>query len=624
MRVTLTVLAGPHQGRVFTFSGHDTFLVGRSKHAHFKLSDDDPYLSRIHFMVEVNPPWCRLVDLGSRNRTRVNGQPVDRAELKSGDVIRAGQTIFKVAVEEADELPRLEDSLASRSVAPLPSVVRDLAPLPSPPRPPGERDPAATPAAIDLGPDWCRVCYQPSRHHGPWTTAGGQPIPLCADCRQAIDARPQPIAGYLLARQLGQGGMGIVWQALRLADATVYALKMISPVVAARQDELERFHREVRILAALNHPHIVGLRDSGECDGKLYFAMDYVRGSDARRLVKEGGPLAVCRAVGLISQVLQALEYAHGKGFVHRDLKPSNVFLVEGAVKLIDFGLAVDLAAGQPSAAELPAGTVSYLAPEQAMGGPVDARTDVYALGTLAYELLTGVNPGQGAYRPVDELAPGVTAALEIVLAKARAREPAQRYATVEAFCEAWTAVVPTQPASQAAPLWRRTLSWLQTGLRTAVSRYWPVWLALILLLGLAYPAPIFRLGLLLALALMAVLLTDWYSLWLGRRSGDPLLPAYGPLIGLLLAVALWLPPTTVLAAGDISAGGPLFLDYVFILVIHLAVALAFGSLALLALGLGMAAGRRLGLRGAGRMVLGLGLAGVPLALHALFYLANF
>src|SRR5262245_40432269 len=136
MRVTLTVLAGPHQGRVFTFSGHDTFLVGRSKHAHFQLPDDDPYLSRIHFMVEVNPPQCRLVDMGSRNRTRVNGQEADKVDLKSGDVIRAGRTILKVAMEDSEE--RSADSIVVESL-----LSRST---PSGREHEGERTPIAVPA----------------------------------------------------------------------------------------------------------------------------------------------------------------------------------------------------------------------------------------------------------------------------------------------------------------------------------------------------------------------------------------------------------------------------------------------------------------------------------------------
>jgi serine/threonine-protein kinase len=445
MRVTLTVLAGPSQGRVFTFSGHDTFLVGRSKHAHFQLPDDDPYLSRIHFMVEVNPPQCRLVDMGSRNRTRVNGQPVDKIDLKTGDVIRAGQTILKVSMEESAELSAasvLSESLASQSLA-SPEL-----------SPPPQSEPAITRPEVVVGPDWCRVCYQPAQHHGPWTTSNGQPIPLCTSCRKEIEGQPQPVAGYLLGRQLGQGGMGIVWQALRLGDAAVYALKMISPAVAARKEDLDRFLREVGILGELSHPHIVSLRDSGECDGKLFFAMDYVRGSDARRLVKEGGPLAVARAVGLICLILQGLEYAHGKGFVHRDLKPSNVLVArEGGREtalLADFGLARVYQDSRLSGLTMTGdmgGTVAYMAPEQITNfRQAKPPADLYAAAATLYTLLTA----RYAYRlpkqserallvilqkepiPIRERRPDLPAELAALIQRGLAKDPEDRFTNAQ------------------------------------------------------------------------------------------------------------------------------------------------------------------------------------------------
>src|SRR5438045_6617172 len=105
MRITLTVTAGPHQGRTFTFAGHDMFLVGRSRRAHFRLPAKDRYFSRVHFLVEVNPPQCRLMDMGSRNGTYVNGQRVQQAALHDGDQIRAGKTVLRVSVNEAPTDP---------------------------------------------------------------------------------------------------------------------------------------------------------------------------------------------------------------------------------------------------------------------------------------------------------------------------------------------------------------------------------------------------------------------------------------------------------------------------------------------------------------------------------------
>ena len=441
MRVTLTVLAGPHQGRVFAFSGHDTFMVGRSKHAHFQLPEDDPYLSRIHFMVEVNPPHCRLVDMGSRNSTRVNGNKVDKADLKPGDVIRAGQTILRVSLEDSVEQEAasvLVESLISQSVeAPKLAVA----------------EPASTLPDVEVGPDWCRVCYQPSEHHGPWTSQGGQPIPLCGACRKEIDGRPQPVNGYLLVHQLGQGGMGVVWQALRLHDALIYALKMIRPTVTARSDELDRFLREVRILSELRHPHIVSLRDSGECDGQLYFAMDYVRGSDGRRLIKEHGPLELPRAVKLICQVLQALEYAHGKGFVHRDLKPSNVLLAQDGAQetalLADFGLARVYQDSRLSGLTMTGdlgGTVAYMAPEQIINfRQTKPAADQYAAAATLYSLLTARHvyrlPKQSERAllvilqkepiPIRERRADVPEELAAAIHRALAKDPADRFTDV-------------------------------------------------------------------------------------------------------------------------------------------------------------------------------------------------
>src|SRR5882724_12737450 len=105
MRVTLTVIGGPHTGQAFSFSGHDTFLVGRSKRAHFRLPAKDRYFSRVHFLVEVNPPQCRLMDMGSRNGTHVNGQRVDLIDLSDGDVIKAGHTTFRLTIAAAEDVP---------------------------------------------------------------------------------------------------------------------------------------------------------------------------------------------------------------------------------------------------------------------------------------------------------------------------------------------------------------------------------------------------------------------------------------------------------------------------------------------------------------------------------------
>jgi len=135
-------------------------------------------------------------------------------------------------------------------------------------------------------------------------------VPLCAGCRQRINGQPQPIPGYQIVREVGQGGMGVVHLALHVADGAVVALKTIKPTADVNQSAIDRFLREGSILRDLDHPRIVAFRDQGDANGLLFFAMDFVTGADAGRLLKQQGPWSIPRAV--------ALEYAHGRGFVHR------------------------------------------------------------------------------------------------------------------------------------------------------------------------------------------------------------------------------------------------------------------------------------------------------------------
>jgi serine/threonine-protein kinase len=220
MRVLIAVIAGPHQGRVFTFAGHDVFLVGRSRRAHFRLPERDEYFSRIHFLVEVNPPRCQLIDMKSTNGTYVNGQRVRVADLKHGDRIQGGQTVLQVSLEGADSEPatrRVPPDLPAASPVPVPPVSRPELPPTAPP---------AT-AVAEAG---CPVCTAVA---GAAPSVSSEAIPgewpLCPACREQIVEQPQPIPGYQLVRELGRGGMGVVYLALRDADGTVVALKTIRP-----------------------------------------------------------------------------------------------------------------------------------------------------------------------------------------------------------------------------------------------------------------------------------------------------------------------------------------------------------------------------------------------------------
>ncbi len=378
LQVTLTVTGGPHAGRAFHFEEHDSFLVGREKDAHFRLPRKDEYLSRHHFLVELNPPACRLIDLESTNGTYLNGRRVELAELRDGDQIRAGTTVLSIAVTEVEDVGKT----AGPGPEPLPAV----APEPARAR--------AVPAAA-AGParGTCRACTAPV--DGP----GHDESHLCGECRELADRRPQPIDGYRIVRELGQGGMGVVYLALRREDGTPVALKTILPAMAASQVQVARFLREARILCSLDHPRIVAFRDMGEVGGRLYFAMDYVRGTDAAKLLEHGGgPLPTPRAVGLVLPMLDALEYAHSRDLVHRDVKPSNLLVIpdEGRdlVKLADFGLARTYRASRLSGLTLPGeigGTLAYVAPEQITRfRESEPAVDQYAAAATLYHLLTG------------------------------------------------------------------------------------------------------------------------------------------------------------------------------------------------------------------------------------------
>ncbi len=465
MRITLTVTGGPHEGKVFTFDGHDTFIVGRSKRAHVQLPSKDKYFSRVHFLVEMNPPQCRLLDLGSRNGTYVNGERVSATDLRDGDRIKAGHTHLQVAVV-ADPEP------AEAAVAPAAEVAAVETTFPhaatTPEREPAdegveallEPSPGSTSGTtlealeVPLG-EPCRLCGASLPPGGP---AGPAPS-LCPACEREIAAQPQPIPGYRIARQLGRGGMGVVWLALKPADGTRVALKTITPAVSGSDDVVRRFLREADILRNLQHPNIVAFHEMGEIADRLYFAMEYVPGIDAGRILGRTGPLPVARAVGWVCQALEALAYAHGKGFVHRDLKPANLLVGEEGgretVKLADFGLARVYQASKLSGLTMTkeiGGTVAFMPPEQIVNfREAKPPADQYGAAATLYNLLTGKYVYDLPRSAMEALAimlqeepvrienrrGDLPAGLADAIHRALAREPAERYADAEAMRQA-------------------------------------------------------------------------------------------------------------------------------------------------------------------------------------------
>ena len=258
------------------------------------------------------------------------------------------------------------------------------------------------------------------------------------------------IAGrYELQELVGSGGMSNVFRAYdRLLERSV-AIKILHEQLGRDEDYVERFRREARSVAQLSHPNIVTVIDRGEEDGRQYIVFEYIEGENLKALVANGA-LPVDEALHYGLQVGQALDFAHKRGLVHRDVKPQNVLLNEdGQAKVTDFGIARSLDVQGVTQTGTVLGTSDYIAPEQARGDKVDQKTDIYSLGTVLYELLTGEVPYEGdnfvvvAMRHVNDPVPSVLARrpdapirLDLAIQRAMAKDPADRFESMERFVE--------------------------------------------------------------------------------------------------------------------------------------------------------------------------------------------
>jgi streptogramin lyase len=279
-----------------------------------------------------------------------------------------------------------------------------------------------------------------------------------------LDAELEPgdeIAGYRITGMAGRGGMGVVYRAEQLDLQRPVALKLIATPLARDEAFRERFVRESRAAAAIDHPNVIPVYSAGEDDGRLYLAMRFVDGEDLRTLVGREGPMEPARAAAVIAQVANALDAAHARGLIHRDIKPANVLLDRDHAYLTDFGLTKRLTGETTmTGSGRWVGTLGYIAPEQIRGEGVDARADVYALGCLLFYILTGVAPYR---RDSDEatlyahlndpppdaaaLEPDVPVALAAVVERALAKDPDDRYLSAGDLGRAALAAVGDGPA---------------------------------------------------------------------------------------------------------------------------------------------------------------------------------
>ena len=251
---------------------------------------------------------------------------------------------------------------------------------------------------------------------------------------------------YRIIKQIGRGGMADVYLAKDLIlDGEEVAVKVLRTNYQTDPIAVARFQREARAMADLDHPHIVRITDIGEEDGQQYLAMEYVAGLDLKRYIKEHYPLSNEEAVRIMGQILLAMRLAHTRGIVHRDLKPQNILLTpDGTAKVTDFGIAVAFAETSLTQTNSMLGSVHYLSPEQARGSKATVQSDIYAMGIIFYEMLTGHIPYDGDsavtialqhfQKPLPSVIdenPSVPQALENVVIKATAKKLTDRYQSV-------------------------------------------------------------------------------------------------------------------------------------------------------------------------------------------------
>ena len=316
-------------------------------------------------------------------------------------------------------------------------------------------------------------------------------------------------AGYRIEALLGRGATSTVYRAEDPRLRIPIALKLLNPEAAADESFRERFVREFRLVAGINHPNIIPIYDAGVWEDSLYIAMRYVAGGDLKARIR-GGPLAPERALTTLAQVAGGLDAAHARGLVHRDVKPANIMVDAGAgadapevAYVTDFGLIKSVeTGGAPTATGELLGTIDYVAPEQIEGRPVDGRTDVYSLGCVAFECLTGRvpfdrdNEAATLWAHMQEEPPSAVAAnprlprgIDRVLERALAKSPDDRFATCGGLVEALRAAL-VRPAPRRARVEARSRRRPRsTGRSSVVARVAPLAGALLLGAGAAAAA---------------------------------------------------------------------------------------------------------------------------------------
>ena len=264
----------------------------------------------------------------------------------------------------------------------------------------------------------------------------------------------QTLGPYRIINQIGKGGMATVYKAYQPSVDRYVAIKVLPSQLAESKEFATRFQQEARIIAKLEHPHILPVFDYGESDGIAYFVMRYLEAGTLKDKMEAGRPLPLNEIDRIFNQLADALSYAHSHGIVHRDLKPANALIDSyGNIFLTDFGIAKLLESASPRLTQTDAimGTPAYISPEQAQAQPVDQRSDIYSLGIILYEMVTGRVPFVAdtplaiLFKHVSDplplpssIKPDIPASIEQVILKALAKDPRDRFATAAEFAAAW------------------------------------------------------------------------------------------------------------------------------------------------------------------------------------------
>jgi tRNA A-37 threonylcarbamoyl transferase component Bud32 len=275
----------------------------------------------------------------------------------------------------------------------------------------------------------------------------------------------QMLGPYRIIHQVGRGGMANVYKAYQPSVDRYVAIKVLPAQLAESKEFAKRFQQEARIIAMLEHPHILPVFDYGESDGIPYFVMRYLEAGTLKDKMESGRPLPLNEIDRIFTQLADALSYAHTHGIVHRDLKPANALIdPHGNIFLTDFGIAKLLESASPRLTQTDAvmGTPAYISPEQAQGLPVDQRSDIYSLGIILYEMVTGVVPFVAdtplavLFKHISDplplpskVKPDIPESIEKVILKALAKDPQDRFATASDFVAAWKEAVEETKAAR-------------------------------------------------------------------------------------------------------------------------------------------------------------------------------